>query len=1119
MKCPRCQHENPSQAKFCLECGARLAHRCSQCGTELPAGAKFCLECGHAVGGPIAGQDRFRSPESYTPKHLAEKILTSKSAFEGERKQVTVLFADLKGSMELLADRDPEEARQILDPVLERMMEAVHRYEGTVNQVMGDGIMALFGAPIAHEAHAVRAGYAALKMQESIGAYAEELKSHYDVSTKIRIGLNSGEVVVRGIGSDLRMDYSAVGQTTHLAARMEQLATPGTILVTEAFARLTEGYLHFKPLGLVQIKGLTEAVDVLQLVDAEPTRGRFQAAARGLTRFVGREAELADLARAMERAREGHGQAVAIIGEPGVGKSRLFYEFVDSPWARDWLVLETGSVSFEKARAYQPLRELLKQYFEIEDRDDAAEIQDRVAARLTPLDQTVHSQSLIPPLLALLDSPVEDSAWQAFDPVNRRQAMLDGAKRLLLAQSRVQPLLLIFENLHWIDPETQAFLDSLIDSLPTARIMLFVNYRPEYRHGWGSKTFYTQLRLDPLPAENADELLDVLLGASAELPPLKRLLIQRTEGNPFFLEESVRTLVETKMLVGERGARRLGGALPSIRVPATVQSILAARIDRLSAEDKHLLQCAAVIGKDVSFSLLRAIMALPEGELGQSLSKLRAAEFLYETSLFPEIEYTFKHALTHEVAYGSLLQQRRRVLHASLVEAIEAMEAERLSRHLDRLAYHAFRGELWDKALRYARQAGARAMERSAYAEAVGWLEQGVAAVEHLPGRADVLGQAVDLRLDLRNALLPLGEHSRILDRLGEAARLATSLKDQRRLGWVSANMAREFALLGQPERAVAEAARALSLAVAHGDFGLQITATSVLGQAHYAEGAYARGADALRSNVAALEGSHRRERLGLAGLPSVTSRTFLVFCLAEVGEFDEAEHRGAEAVRLAEAVDHPYSLAHALFGVGHVCLRQGDVNRAIAVLERGLRLCDEKGIRFAITRTASSLGHAYAMSGRVSEGLSLLRRAVEEAEKMHAGYCHALWLTWLAEGHLVAGETREARQVADLALTSADSHFEQGHKAWALRLSAELLAQSAEGIEGAAVRFQHVLALASELGMRPLAAHCHLGLGKLYRRTGQREQALEHLTTATTMYREMDMRFWLEQAEAELKD
>ena len=547
-----------------------------------------------------------------------------------------------------------------------------------------------------------------------------------------------------------------------------------------------------------------------------------------------------------------------------------------------------------------------------------------------------------------------------------------------------------------------------------------------------------------------------------------------------------------------------------------MQSILAARIDRLPTEDKHLLQCAAVIGKDVSFSLLRAITALPEGELGQSLSQLRAAEFLYETSLFPELEYTFKHALTLEVAYGSLLQQRRRVLHASIVEAIETMEAEQLSRHLERLAYHASRGEVWDKALRYARQAGAKAMERSAYAEAVSWLEQGVAAVEHLPERTDVLGQAVDLRLDLRNALLPLGEHSRILERLGEADRLATSLGDRRRLGWVSANMAREFALLGQPERAVAEAERALTLAGEHGDFGLQVTATSVLGQAHYAEGAYARGADALRGNVAALEGSHGHERLGLAGLPSVTSRTFLVFCLAEMGEFEEAALRGSEAVRLAEAADHPYSLAHALFGVGHVCLRQGDVNRAITVLERGLRLCDEKGIRFAITRTTSSLGHAYALSGRVAEGLPLLRRAVDEAEKMQVGYSHALWLIWLAEGHLLAGDTGEARRVADLALSSAETHGERGHTAWALRLSAELLAQTG-GPEQAAALYARAVALATELGMRPLQAHCEWGLGGLHQAARQEIEARRWLETSVEHFRALGMRFWLARAEAAL--
>jgi len=375
MECARCRHQSPVGAKFCAECGAPMAQECARCATRLPLQAKFCPECAHPVGAaPPPLEPRFVSPADYTPQHIAEKILVSRGALEGERKHVTVLFADLKGSMELLADRDAEDARRVLDGVLERMMEAVHHYEGTVNQVMGDGIMALFGAPIAHEDHAVRACFAALRMQQRIRDHADDLHRSLGIPIHIRIGLNSGEVVVRSIGSDLHMDYTAVGETTHLAGRMEQLASPGTILVTETFTRLTEGYLHFKPLGLVAVKGLAEPIEIFELVDAEPTRGRFQAAARGLTRFVGRRSEFDALDTALERARTGQGQALAVIGEPGVGKSRLFYEFIDSPRTRGCTVLETGALSYGKLNAYLPFRELLRTFFQIEQRDDAAEV-------------------------------------------------------------------------------------------------------------------------------------------------------------------------------------------------------------------------------------------------------------------------------------------------------------------------------------------------------------------------------------------------------------------------------------------------------------------------------------------------------------------------------------------------------------------------------------------------------------------------------------------------------------------------------------------------------------------------------------------------------------------------
>src|SRR3989441_2076926 len=578
MKCVRCQHESPPAAKFCVECAAPLAAAvtCARCGTRLPPGAKFCPECALPAGAAApTPETRFASPVAYTPTHIAEKILDSRGALEGERKHVTVLFADLKGSMELLADRDAEDARRLLDAVLERMIEAVHHYEGTVNQVMGDGIMALFGAPIAHEDHAVRACYAALRMQQRVKEYAEELHRSLGLPVHIRVGLNSGEVVVRSIGSDLHMDYTAIGQTTHLAARMEQMAMPGTILIPSETLALIEGYVLTRPLGPRPVKGLDAPLDVYELTGASPIRSRLHAAAaRGLTRFVGRDPELQQLALARDRSRAGSGQLVAVVGEPGVGKSRLYWEFSRSHLTDGWLVLESASVSYGKATPYLPVIDLLRMYFKVEERDEPRVVREKVTGKLLTLDETL--RDALPALLALLGTPAGDRQWDALGAAERRQRLLDAIKRFVLRESRVQPVALLFEDLHWIDSETQSLLDSLVESLPTARVLLLVNYRPEYQHGWGGKTYYTQLRIDPLAAESAAALLDALLGAGRPLEPLKRLLLGRTEGNPFFLEESVRTLVETGVVVGERGSFRLAKALDTIQGPATVPGVLAA---------------------------------------------------------------------------------------------------------------------------------------------------------------------------------------------------------------------------------------------------------------------------------------------------------------------------------------------------------------------------------------------------------------------------------------------------------------------------------------------------------------------------------------------------------------
>jgi class 3 adenylate cyclase/tetratricopeptide (TPR) repeat protein len=1055
---------------------------------------------------PLTEQER--APLSYTPQHLAEKILTSRSALEGERKQVTVLFADLKGSMELLADRDPEEARRLLDPVLERMMAAVHRYEGTVNQVMGDGIMALFGAPIAHEDHAVRACYAALAMQATVQQYAAEVQRTQGVPLQMRVGVNAGEVVVRAIGNDLHMDYSAIGQTTHLAARMEQMAMPGSILMTRAVLSLAEGYMQVEPLGPVPVKGLSAPVEVFELVGASGIRRRLQAtAARGLTRFVGRDTELATLVQALDRAGAAHGQVVAVVGEPGVGKSRLVYEFVHSHHTQGWRVLESASVSYGKATPYFPVIDLLRRYVRVEEHDDARTIRAKVTGQILTLDETL--QETIPALLSLLDALAEDSPFVQLEPSQRRQRTLDALKRVVLRESQGQPLVLIFEDLHWIDAETQALLENLVESLPTARMLLLVNYRPEYQHGWGSKTYYTQLRLDPLAPASAEEVLQALLGDDPSLTPLTQFLITRTEGNPFFLEESVCTLVETGVLMGERGAYRLAQALPAIQIPATVQAVLAARIDRLLPEDKRLLQTAAAIGHEVPVPLLQAIVEMPEEALHRSLAHVQTAEFLYETRLFPEREYTFKHALTHEVAYGSVLQERRRVLHARIVETMETLYADRLAEQVERLALHTVRGEVWDKALLYCRQAGAKAIERSAHREAVTYFEQALVALQHLPVSPAMREQEIDLRFDLRSVLVPLQERERIHDILCEAATLATGLADQYRLGRVHAYMTEHFRVQNDPDQAIASGQRALAIAAALGDFGFQVAPTLYMGQVYHDLGDYRQAIAFLKRNVETLTGDLLREHFGIAGFPSVYSRAWMAWSLAELGEFAEGIALGEETVRLAEEIGQPWSLTAVCLGVGHAYLRKGELQRAIPLFERGLSLSQSGEAPMVLTTFVACLGAAYALSGRLTEALPLLEQAVERD-------IHAFPIACRSRGYLLAGRLEEAHTLAERMLALARAHQERGNEAYALCLLGEIAARR-DLLEStlAEAHYRQALGLANELGMRPLVAHCHHGLGTLYAKVGQQEQARTELATAVEMYRGMEMTFWLPQTEA----
>src|SRR5262252_1542798 len=1018
MLCTLCHTENREGRRFCSKCAAPLAVVCPTCGFTNDPGDDFCGGCAQSLRAGTQMPPKFQSPDVYTPKHLAEKILNSKVALEGERKQVTVLFADLKGSMELLADRDPEEARKILDAVLERMMDAVHRFEGTVNQVMGDGIMALFGAPVAHEDHAVRACYAALRMQESVKEYAKEARHAHGASVQIRVGLNSGDVIVRAVGSDLRMDYTAVGQTTHLAARMEQLADPGTIVVTPATLSLVEERVEVASLGPVVIKGLTDPLEVFEVTGVGVASTRLHAAARrGLTRFVGRDSELEQLWRVQEQAGRGRGQVMALVGEAGVGKSRLVYEFTHSYRTQGWLVLEAASVSYGKATSYLPVIALLKSYFKIQDRDDQREMREKVTGKLLALDRSL--EPTLPALLSLLDIPVEDPTWQTALPEQRRRQTLDGVKRLLLREAREQPLVVIFEDLHWIDAETQALLDGLVESLGSARLLLLVNYRPEYQHAWVGKTYYSQLRLDALPPASAADLLDALLGEDPSLASLKQLLVKR--GNPFFVEESVRTLVETKALAGGPGRYRLDKPLAAIQIPATVQAMLAARIDRLPPEAKWLLQVASVIGTDVPFVLLREVGEEPEDQLRTLLTQLQAAEFLHETALFPDVEYSFKHALTHEVTYGGLLQEHRRPLHARIVEAIEKVHRDRLDDQVERLAHHAVRGNLREKAVDYLQQAGLKAAGRSALHDARVSFNQALDMVQELPENPSTLEKAFDVRIQLRAVLLQLDELRDVLGHMREAERIAERLNDEGKQARVWAFMSWSYRQKGDLDDALVLGTRALDITKRREDLDFQLHAASGLVELHFYRGDLSRAIELGRQVLAELPSDQvLRSIHGGAAPVSIVTRYNLIYSLIWLGRFSEAAVYEVEMTQLADQTHHAFSvsLAHSAAALLHIV--KGDWAHAHSRIERLLALARTADARHRTPTAVALSALVLAQLGRKDEAMNRLREAEGFLDQQVANGLLGNFVSicdFLGRSFPVLGEIEEAQRYGNRAI------------------------------------------------------------------------------------------------------
>ena len=1136
MICSRCQAENAGDSVFCDACGAPLDALCPHCQSSNRPSAKFCKKCGQrladAPAPPGAYSNQPGPGNAVVPRYLAEKILASRRFIEGERKQVTVLFADIRGSTSLIEKLDPEEVRRHFDPILHIMMGAVHHYEGTVNQVLGDGIMALFGAPLAHEDHAVRACYAALKMQENIGLYAAKMGE----SLKIGVGLNSGEVVVRSITNDLNIDYSALGHTTHLAARMEALAGAGSILLTADTLREVEGFVDVHALGAVQVKGFSNNVEVFELAGATGVRNRLQAAAaRGLSGFVGREAEIEAFRQFTAHADSGG--ILALVGEAGMGKSRLVREFLERYLPPRWKALEASSVSYGKASAFLPVIELLRNFFAISPGEDSASTQGKVVEQMLKLDETL--RDAIPPILTLMDAmpeaeqpeagpdgapdnPAVAAAMARFnnmEPQEKRSRTFQALCQLLLCDSRQRPLLLAFEDLHWIDGETQAFLDLLVESLPASRIYLLVNYRPEYTHTWAGKDYYKRIRVDSLSSDGANELIESLLGDCEDLAPLRELLKKRTDGNPFFIEEIVRSLTETGILVGSKGAYRPGIAIDSIRIPGTVRTVLADRVDRLPASQKQLLQSAAVIGIVVPLGLLRAVSEFPESQLSECLSALQASEFLYESNLFPELEYTFTHALTHEVVYNALLHERRTAMHSNVVHALEEAAVNNLSEHCEALAHHAFQGELWEKAVQYSRQAAAKSMSRSAFLEAVSHYERGLAASTHLADAPANWAQQIDLHLDARNGLFLLGSSARVADHLLAAEALAEKLGDEQRTARVLNFLNSYYGLAGDPERAIEIGQRALRLNVVQADLASSTVTNYYLGAAYNKTGQYALAVDALMRAIENIGAGHRHERFGTAAVLSVICRSHLVQCLGAMGRFAEGKVLGAEGIQIGAESEHATSMIHMTCSVGMLYLLKGDLEQAVAMLGPGLELCRSANIPVYVPFTASRLGCAYAYSGRLTEALPYLEQGVDDSLNSGRAAFLALSMASLAEGYLFAGRVDDAIATANRALALAQQHKERGHEAWATKLLGDTSMHEGRRVpDQAEAHYRRALGLCRELHMRPLAAHCRVGIGSVHAARGSIAEARTEIAAAIDEFRGMEMTLWQERAQAVLK-
>ena len=993
MPCVECGSENRDGARFCRGCGTALALVCSGCGAGLPADSRFCDACGTPVSAPdvrpitaspqgIPSASK-RDPRHYTPAHLADKILTSRSAIEGERKQITVLFADIQSSTSIAEEIDPEEWHAILDRFFRILTRGVHRFEGTVNQFTGDGIMALFGAPIAHEDHAQRACYAALLLQRGLRRYSQQLKRERGIAFSVRMGINSGDVVVGQIGDDLRMDYTAQGLTVNLASRIEELASPDTAYLTAHTADLVRGFFELEDLGLYNLKGVRDPVQVHELRGLGKLRTRLdRSRSRGFSRFVGRDPDMAMLEESLARAIAGEGQVVGISAEAGTGKSRLCFEFLEACRARDIAVQETRCVSHGRNIPYLPVLELLRGYFDIKDDDADETARDKIAGRIVRLDPRLTEE--LPHLFEFLGVPDPHRPAPPLNAEVRERRIFTIVARLMDARSEQRPAVILIEDLHWIDGATQSFVDSLIETVRDTRTLLLLNFRPEYRASFPGAAHYKELGLLPLPATAIEQLLADLLGTHPSLAGLPARIRARTEGNPFFIEELIQSLVEGGTLEGTRGEYRLVRPIERVEIPPSVRGVLAGRIDRLSEREKNVLQIAAVIGKTFAEPALRLVAEESSDSLAATLRSLIRSEFVFEESLYPESEYSFKHPLTQEVAYHSQLAAGRRAIHAAVARATETLSGDRLDEQSALIAHHWERAGEDLEAARWHRRAALWAGYNH-LSEAVRHWQQLLTLIGRLPESPEVLQLGIEALGHAIMGRARLGGTDEEVEALfAEGSELSQRLSDPSARARFLAQYGMSRTAAGCFAQAVPALEEALALVEETGDQDAEAAALYALSISVLCLGGDCQTALSLIDRGLAITEREPGSGSDVVGAPVATLWVvWKALALALMGRLEESE---VAFERIASLSRKQQPLAAGIGDWAHN-LMADLLGTPLAAMARGRRALEiAVGNPMAETLARHAYGMACLLSDRMQEAASNLEQALLSARE-HGSY------------------------------------------------------------------------------------------------------------------------------------